>query len=240
MHPIEKRIRHFPDLAEWYSGSTTIRNTQHAGGGIEKSTTVIDIHEDFDPITAITATVKDHPSPANLKEVLDSRPDIIDDYDWPKATTNTHAKRTLYQARPVATTVITENEQPTKKTVFDPEHPGPSIEAAASNHFHEAPFGVLLHDEVYGTFCRGIRPHEFLRLMGEPDNIHLENEEGVRDTTRDILYVEGILAGTPVHIYVNHWPSRRDGASTTDAKRVDVAIWAHRSNTSNRVGKFSG
>lgn len=60
-------------------------------------------------------------------------------------------------------------------------------------------------------------------LHSEPLNIHLENEEGVRDTTRDILYVEGILAGTPVHIYVNHWPSRRDGATTTDAKRVEVA-----------------
>jgi predicted extracellular nuclease len=63
----------------------------------------------------------------------------------------------------------------------------------------------------------------FTLLHSEPLNIHLENEEGVRDTTRDILYVEGILAGTPVHIYVNHWPSRRDGAATTDAKRVEVA-----------------
>ncbi|QJP33873.1 endonuclease/exonuclease/phosphatase [Nonlabens sp. Ci31] len=57
----------------------------------------------------------------------------------------------------------------------------------------------------------------------EPLVVYLENEEGVRDTTRDILYVEGVLAGTPVHIYVNHWPSRRDGAETTDAKRVEVA-----------------
>jgi predicted extracellular nuclease len=63
----------------------------------------------------------------------------------------------------------------------------------------------------------------FKLLHSEPLNIHLENEEGVRDTTRDILYVEGILAGTPVHIYVNHWPSRRDGATTTDSKRVEVA-----------------
>lgn len=57
----------------------------------------------------------------------------------------------------------------------------------------------------------------------EPIVVYLENEEGVRDPTRDILYVEGVLAGTPVHIYVNHWPSRRDGAETTDAKRVEVA-----------------
>jgi hypothetical protein len=29
--------------------------------------------------------------------------------------------------------------------------------------------------------------------------------------TRDILYVQGKLAGEPIHIYVNHWPSRRGG-----------------------------
>lgn len=63
----------------------------------------------------------------------------------------------------------------------------------------------------------------FIPSHSEPLVVHLENEEGIRDTTRDILYVEGVLAGTPVHIYVNHWPSRRDGAETTDAKRVEVA-----------------
>jgi predicted extracellular nuclease len=63
----------------------------------------------------------------------------------------------------------------------------------------------------------------FIPSHSEPLVIHLENEDGVRDATRDILYVEGVLAGTPVHIYVNHWPSRRDGTETTDAKRVEVA-----------------
>ncbi|WP_213524231.1 endonuclease/exonuclease/phosphatase [Nonlabens sp.] len=57
----------------------------------------------------------------------------------------------------------------------------------------------------------------------EPIVIELKNKEGVLEATRDILYVEGVLAGTPVHIYINHWPSRRDGAEATDAKRVEVA-----------------
>ncbi|PPK96579.1 Endonuclease/Exonuclease/phosphatase family protein [Nonlabens xylanidelens] len=63
----------------------------------------------------------------------------------------------------------------------------------------------------------------FKPTHSEPVNIHLEDEQGVIDTTRDILYIEGVLAGTPVRIYVNHWPSRRDGAETTDHKRVEVA-----------------
>ncbi|MET1258408.1 endonuclease [Flagellimonas sp. DF-77] len=49
------------------------------------------------------------------------------------------------------------------------------------------------------------------------------NEEGVRDYTRDILYVYGELNGEPVHLFVNHWPSRRDGADETEHKRVLAA-----------------
>ncbi len=46
---------------------------------------------------------------------------------------------------------------------------------------------------------------------------------GDRDTTRDILYVKGKLNGELVHIFVNHWPSRRDGSKETDYKRIEAA-----------------
>lgn len=63
----------------------------------------------------------------------------------------------------------------------------------------------------------------FTPIHSEPLNIFLQDENGVRDTTRDILYVKGLLAGTPVHLYINHWPSRRDGAGATNVKRLEVA-----------------
>lgn len=53
--------------------------------------------------------------------------------------------------------------------------------------------------------------------------VQIDNPNGEPDATRDILYVHGVLAGTPVHVYVNHWPSRRDGPETTNYKRVSVA-----------------
>ncbi|MCM4172152.1 endonuclease [Arenibacter sp. TNZ] len=46
---------------------------------------------------------------------------------------------------------------------------------------------------------------------------------GQRDTTRDILYVHGILNGEEVHIFVNHWPSRRNGEVETGYKRIAAA-----------------
>lgn len=42
--------------------------------------------------------------------------------------------------------------------------------------------------------------------------------------TRDILYVKGIgLKTDTLHIYVNHWPSRRGGQSNTEKYRIHAA-----------------
>lgn len=41
--------------------------------------------------------------------------------------------------------------------------------------------------------------------------------------TRDILYVKGMLAGETVHVYVNHWPSRRGGEVRSSPAREAAA-----------------
>ena len=51
----------------------------------------------------------------------------------------------------------------------------------------------------------------------------VNNPDGQRDYTRDILYVKGLLDGAPVHLLVNHWPSRRAGAELTSYKRIKAA-----------------
>lgn len=40
-------------------------------------------------------------------------------------------------------------------------------------------------------------------------------DDGERIYTRDILYVAGLLDGEPLHVLVNHWPSRRGGEAAT-------------------------
>ena len=57
----------------------------------------------------------------------------------------------------------------------------------------------------------------------EPITLYVNNPDGERDTTRDILYVRGKLNGEEVHVFVNHWPSRRDGEMVTDYKRLKAA-----------------
>ncbi len=49
--------------------------------------------------------------------------------------------------------------------------------------------------------------------------VELYNFKGESYKTRDILYVKGMLYGTPVHLFINHWPSRREGDMESDQKR---------------------
>ncbi|MDT0606142.1 endonuclease [Croceitalea rosinachiae] len=51
----------------------------------------------------------------------------------------------------------------------------------------------------------------------------INSQNGNRDLTRDILYVKGKLNREEVHVFVNHWPSRRDGADQTAYKRIEAA-----------------
>ena len=64
------------------------------------------------------------------------------------------------------------------------------------------------------------RKTDFEVISSEAITLYVENDPGERDFTRDILYVKGKLKGIEVHILVNHWPSRHQGAETTEYKRV--------------------
>ncbi len=65
--------------------------------------------------------------------------------------------------------------------------------------------------------------NHFEVLHSETFVVYLEDEDGERDYTRDILLVSGKLQDETIHILVNHWPSRRDGEDETNHKRVTAA-----------------
>lgn len=60
-------------------------------------------------------------------------------------------------------------------------------------------------------------------LHSETFAVYLKNELGERDYTRDILWVKGLLQNETVHVIVNHWSSRREGATETEHKRLAAA-----------------
>lgn len=50
--------------------------------------------------------------------------------------------------------------------------------------------------------------------------VHVVNEEGIRDYTRDILEVQVKIDDHEVYVLVNHWPSRRKGVEETAFRRM--------------------
>lgn len=67
------------------------------------------------------------------------------------------------------------------------------------------------------------RKEYFEVLSAEAFNLHIDTLEGVKDYTRDILHVAGKLQDEPIHLLINHWPSRRSGSEETTYKRIAAA-----------------
>ncbi|MCB0503684.1 MAG: hypothetical protein KDD32_13465, partial [Bacteroidetes bacterium] len=49
--------------------------------------------------------------------------------------------------------------------------------------------------------------------------VNFNEANGYKLFTRDILWVEGLLNGEKLHVFVNHWPSRSGGEQVTVEKR---------------------
>lgn len=65
-------------------------------------------------------------------------------------------------------------------------------------------------------------PKHFKVTSSEPITVDISYKENNR-TTRDILHVEGLFDGEPMHVLVNHWPSRRGGEKRSQWKRDKAA-----------------
>ena len=71
------------------------------------------------------------------------------------------------------------------------------------------------------------RPDKFNPIEQEPLNVSLENDTSFK--TRDILYVKGIVFNKDtLHLFVNHWPSRRGGETDSEPKRIEAAKTARK------------
>ena len=95
-----------------------------------------------------------------------------------------------------------------------------------SKHLKNKDFDVVHYDSpdergIDTGFIYQKRHFEVIKSEVEP--LMLYDEFGVRDYTRDILHVTGVLNNELVHVLVNHWPSRRSGADATSIKRIEAA-----------------
>lgn len=66
-------------------------------------------------------------------------------------------------------------------------------------------------------------PKYFTPKYSAPLFVHLPDENGKPHYTRDVLYVYGMFNGEPMHVFVNHWPSRRGGEESSAPFRAIAA-----------------
>ena len=95
-----------------------------------------------------------------------------------------------------------------------------------SKHLKNKGYSIVHYDS---SDERGIdvgllyQKQHFEVLDSESVPVLVDNVNGERDYTRDILRVTGMLNNEKIHVLVNHWPSRRDGAELTAYKRITAA-----------------
>ncbi|WP_109302076.1 endonuclease/exonuclease/phosphatase family protein [Aquimarina sp. AU474] len=97
---------------------------------------------------------------------------------------------------------------------------------AGSKHLKHKNYGIVHYDspDERGIDVGLLYQKQFFEVLhSESIPVLIDSQRGDRDYTRDILWVTGILNNEEVHILVNHWPSRRDGAELTSYKRVAAA-----------------
>ncbi len=66
-------------------------------------------------------------------------------------------------------------------------------------------------------------PRYFVPIQASKLYVSLPGNSKEAYHTRDVLYVKGELAGEAIHVYVNHWPSRRGGETRSSPARKAAA-----------------
>lgn len=66
-------------------------------------------------------------------------------------------------------------------------------------------------------------PKYFTPIHSTSIHVNLPSTRDIKYETRDILMVQGLLDGDSIHLFVNHWPSKRGGEDKTTASRNAAA-----------------
>jgi predicted extracellular nuclease len=115
------------------------------------------------------------------------------------------------------------NEFPEIVGLVEVENRTVLLDLVNSPKLKEANYQVILEE---GPDPRGIdcallyRPDAFKYISHKA--VEVRYPESNR-RTRDILYVKGLVKKDTVHLFVNHWTSRREGAEKSEPKRMACA-----------------
>ncbi|QIE59628.1 endonuclease [Rasiella rasia] len=100
-------------------------------------------------------------------------------------------------------------------------------ELVNSKFLKEKNYGVVHYDspDERGIDTGLLYRKEYVEILdSKTHTVHIQNEHGERDYTRDILAVHIAIENHEFYVLVNHWPSRRAGVEKTAPRRMAAAI----------------
>ncbi len=165
----------------------------------------------------------------NVENLFDTinNPQKEDDEFLPNSKKNWNTDRYNKKIKDLSLVIksINKNELPEIVGLVEVENRKVVEDLVNSKHLEEGNYGIV-HEE--SPDVRGIdvaliyRKSEFKYLSHEKIAVRFDFEP--ETTTRDILYVKGQLANNEIlHVFVNHWSSRRDGMDASEPKRTHAA-----------------
>jgi len=162
----------------------------------------------------------------------------VDDYDFtPNGTNHYNAQIFWDKVNHLADVVslIGTDETPDGLAFFGvAEIENKSVLETLANHpkLKSRNYQSILFDgpDLRGVDCGFMyNPNYFKVLYTSSNIVDLKAVKLDNRPTRDVLYVKGILNGTDtVHVFVNHWPSRRGGTEGSAPKRNIAAAVSKR------------
>ena len=169
----------------------------------------------------------------NLENIFDTKDDprTLDDDFTPLGAKKWTPKRYRRKLRKLANTLNkvgkhTSGRVPAFIGVAEVENRNVLEDLINTKPLNRFDLGIVHHDSpdergidtalLYDPECFQVTKSQAIPLL-------VFNEEGVRDYTRDILHVEGQLNGEKIHVFVNHWPSRRRGEEITEPRRLTAS-----------------
>ena len=188
----------------------------------------------------------------NLENLFDIRddPETNDNDFLPTSVKKWTHKRYENKLRKLGYTIsnIGRNEtdkHPTLIGLAEVENDTVLKDLVESHHLHEFNYGFVHYDSLdeRGIDVALLYDTTYFKVThSETFSIHLVDDDGSPDYTRDILLVTGLLEDEEINIIVNHWSSRREGENETENKRMaasnKVIEIIDRLNTQNEQAKI--
>ncbi len=174
----------------------------------------------------------------NLFDTLDNPLTEGDDFFTPQGRNQWNTERYNKKLNDLAR-IIDEMGQPVLMGLSEVENESVCRDICKNEQLADAGYAII-HEEspdFRGIDVALLYQKKLFRIL-ETDIIRINfPKEVVEDyTTRDILYVKGVLnKKDTLHIFVNHWPSRRGGLEASEPKRLYVA--RQLSNYTNNILK---